>query len=109
MGFSPTTVSKMFKIGRTTLYRIMSRYNISSSSIYTDINDDDLDSLVSDIKQSHPHSGVSMVTGHLRSRGFHIQRYRIRECLRRIDPIAAHMRWGLAAHRRKYWVPGDYH
>ena len=36
-----------------------------SFSRYTDVSDSDLDTLVGDIRQRHPHSGQNLIQGHL--------------------------------------------
>ena len=43
--------------------------------------------------------------GALRSRGLRIQRWRVSDCIRRVDPIGTALRWRLVIHRRKYFVP----
>jgi hypothetical protein len=50
-------------------------------------------------------NGRRRLIGALRSRGLHIQRRRVSECLRRNDPVGTALRWRMTIHRRKYYVP----
>ena len=42
---------------------------------------------------------------YIRSRNIRVQRRRVRECLRRVDPIGTAFRWQPLIYRRKYSVP----
>ncbi|PFX19782.1 hypothetical protein AWC38_SpisGene15812 [Stylophora pistillata] len=44
--------------------------------------------------------------GALRSRGLQVQRWRVHEIMRKIDPVGTALRWNQVVHRRKYSVPG---
>lgn len=52
-----------------------------------------------------PDIGRRRFIGALHSRGIHIQRWRVIECLHRCDPIGTALRWRSTIKRRKYWVP----
>ena len=43
--------------------------------------------------------------GALRNRGIKVQRWRLRELMRELDPIGTALRWGQSICRRKYYVP----
>ena len=72
-----------------------------------EISDEDLTSLIKQIRQDTPYSGVSMMYGSLRARGLKVARERIRSTLRAIDPLSSALRWpaGLTK-RRPYSVAG---
>ena len=72
-----------------------------------EISDDNLTSLIKQIRQDTPYSGVSMMYGSLRARGLKVARERIRSTLRAIDPLSSALRWpaGLTK-RRPYSVAG---
>ena len=95
----------MFGIGRTTLYRRLDEWGMKSRR-YTDIDDEALEAVISDINRNHPHSGVAMIQGHLQSRGILVPRHKVRYALQHIDPINSTFRWGLVSQRRQYFVPG---
>ncbi len=82
------------------------RENDISVKIYTDISDTDLDSTIQSFKHDHPHCGLSLVQGHLLANNIKIQRRRIRESLRRVDPLGVNFRRQHAIHRRVYRIPG---
>jgi len=48
---------------------------------------------------------VQMVSGYLRASGLVVQRNRVRQSLKRIDPLGSACRWGKAVTRRTYSVP----
>ena len=51
-----------------------------------------------------------MMWGYLKSKGFDVQRQRVRDSLRRVDPQESQERWATAVHRRMYHVntPNSY-
>lgn len=51
-------------------------------------------------------SGICYVRGSLLSRGVVIQRQRVIDSLRRVDPISQSLRRIVRVQRRDYWVPG---
>ena len=52
-----------------------------------------------------PNIGQARLVGALRSRGLYIQRRRVRNCLRTLDPVGTVLRWRSTIYRRKYNVP----
>ena len=72
---------------------------------YSNINTDQLCQQVSHILQILPNAGETFVLGALRQRGVHIQRYRVREAIRLVDPLSRAMRRSVAVLRRVYNVP----
>ena len=50
----------------------------SQDAKYTDINDSDLDRVMSAIKQNYPNDGERLVTGHLAAQGIIIPRAKLR-------------------------------
>ena len=50
-------------------------------------------------------SGVSMVLGGCQSRGHVVQRHRVLESMRRVDPLSQLVRWRTRIYRRQYSVP----
>ena len=76
------------------------------------MTDDELDNIYHGIVTSTtssgpltPNLGRRRLIGALRSRGLHVQRRRVSKCLRRNDPVGTALRWRMAIHRRKYYVP----
>ena len=62
---------------------------------FTDISDRELDAAVRDFRSHHPHCGQVITHGYLNSIGIHVQRYRVRESIARVDPL------GSLLHRRQ--------
>ena len=71
---------------------------------YSSITDAELDDLVREITHLYPRCGEKSVSGRLHSRGIHVQRQRIRECLHRVDPVGIQDRIRHVLHRRTYQV-----
>lgn len=71
---------------------------------YSDITDDELDRIVSEIIQISPNAGETLVQGALRHRGLRIQRRRVRESILRVDPISRLLRRRQLIYRRRYQV-----
>ena len=69
------------------------------------MTDEALDIEVQSIHIRHSKAGSRIVEGILRSQGFLIQRQRIRDSLRRVDPQGTQERLRRALHRREYKVP----
>ncbi|CAC5397210.1 unnamed protein product [Mytilus coruscus] len=95
----------MFLVHRTTLWRRL-KYEEKNLVRHTMINDSELMSVMREIVNSQPHTGVSMMIGHLKAKGISVQQSRVRRTLRDIDPGSTLIRWGLTAVRRKYSVAG---
>ena len=64
-----------------------------------------LDEAVRDIKESHPAAGEVMFAGHLKARGIHVQRSRLRNSIHRIDPQGVVERRLHTIRRRTYHAP----
>ena len=71
---------------------------------YTDINDADLEQTITELNLRFANSGSKEMVAHLRIRGIHVKRERVRDQLRAIDPIGTAARWAKAIPRRTYHV-----
>ena len=105
LSFSWTSIALMLGVSRMTVYRRKREYGISSANC--SLTDSDLDACLRDIRRELPYSGEIIIMGRLRSMQYCIPRKRVRESLRRIDPLNTPLRWGRNRHtRRPYYVPG---
>lgn len=105
LSFSWTSICSMLGISRMTLYRRKREYGISS--VNCSMSDTELDTCLREIRKELPYSGEKIVIGRLRSMHCCVPRNRVRESLRRIDPLNAPLRWIGSHHRRRpYSVPG---
>jgi len=103
IGLSLTEISKRLKISRSTLYRHLEDTDLVG---YTDISDQDLDEVIVSYKRIHPHDGERMLIGHLRSLNIHLQRWRIRDSIHRVDPSGVRQRSIKLIQRRTYFSKG---
>ena len=102
--FTWKEISEALLISRTTLWRRVKECR-ASTKCHTDISDFDLDTVLRSLNNRFPHSGLSIIRGHLESLDLHVQRRRIIEALHRIDPLRS-QRWHTNIRRTPYCVPG---
>lgn len=74
-------------------------------SRFANITDLELDTYTCEINSLFPRCGVNLMLSRLRSSGIFVQRERVRESLRRIDPTGVVARCRRSLHRRVYSVP----
>ena len=93
-------IASLFTCSRRTIERRLLEFGITLHH-FTHISDVDLDQHFNSL---HPHSGERVVSGHLRSEGIRVQRERVRQSLRRVDPTGVELRARRVLHRRVYHV-----
>jgi len=90
--FSWEAIAGILQVSVSTLQRRRKEFGLSDSA-YSDISDDELDEIYRSITGSPttglltPNTERRRVIGALRRRGLNVQRWRIGECLRRVDPV----------------------
>ena len=94
-------------VSERTLHRRRIEYGIDAN--FSVITDDNLGAKIREILRLTPYSGERYVRGSLRGRNITVQRERVRESLRRVDPIGKNMRTRYAICRMVYNVPGPNH
>ena len=108
--FSWQKISKLLNVSISTIQRRRSEFGLEEEN-YSDITNEELDSIYHSLANNSgdnivtPNLGRRRFIGALRSRGLRIQRWRVSECIRRVDPVGTALRWRLVIHRRKYYVP----
>ena len=90
-GFRVEDIAIMFGCSKRTIERRLSEYQLSTRN-YSTISDVQLDDLIGQTSSVFPRCGEKMMYGRLRMQGIHVQRERIRESLRRVDPSGVHSR-----------------
>ena len=102
--FKVTDIAHILMISPRTIRRRIIQYDLEDAASYSDISDNDLDSISSNFVHHNPSSGLRSLEGILRSQGIRIQRQRVRESLMRVD-LRMHPRFGMLVRHRKYAVP----
>ena len=103
--FSLPDMAHMLNCSIRTVQRRLDHLGLTVSMRYSTITDTALDEQVRNIQCHHEDAGYRMVGGILRSTGYVVQRDRVRQSLRRVDPIGSENRLRRALHRRVYNVP----
>ena len=83
----------------------MAEHGLSIHSMYSEMTDEELDTIVHNIHQEFPMCGNRQMSGHLLSRGYRIQQQRIQESMWRVDPEGTLLRRLNVINRRSYSVP----
>ena len=103
LGFNCPKIA-VLGVSLSTIRRRMSEFGLSVTALYSSVTDQELDLLVSQIKDEFPNCGSRLMHGHMLSRGHRISQARIREALHRVDPEGVAIRWTSAVQWRKYAV-----
>ena len=110
--FSWQKIADMLQVSVSTIQRRRNEFGLDDKfESYSDITDDELDEIYFSITGNSsegpltPNIGRRRFIGTLRSRGLRIQRWRVSDCLHRVDPVGTALRWRMTIHRRKYFVP----
>lgn len=72
---------------------------------FTEISENKLTAVVQSVKSLTPNIGQSCMLDALRSKGQHVQRWRVREIMKNIDLVGTALRWNQVVYSRKYSVP----
>ena len=106
MHFSWVNIAQIIGISERTLRRWRQETGEDrSEERWSNISDEELTRIMTEISQRTSNVGETRMTGALRCRGIRVQRRRIRQILRDIDPLASALRWRRAVYRRRYSVP----
>uniref|UniRef100_A0A7M5XKU5 Integrase catalytic domain-containing protein n=2 Tax=Clytia hemisphaerica TaxID=252671 RepID=A0A7M5XKU5_9CNID len=107
--FTYADIARIFCVNAQTIRRRMREFNIDEDfKRYTDISDENLDSIVREITLSFPSTGIRNMKGFLASMDIRVTWERVRSSMWRTDPEgilnrSIHRR---LIHRRVYSVPG---
>ena len=93
-GFRWADIGRILGISEITLRRRRHEFGlpVGVGEDFSDISNDDLDEYVRKILEVTPSAGRRLVEGGLRQRELRIQRYRIQESIRRVDPVVSTLR-----------------
>ena len=104
--FSVVNMAALIGASVRTIERRLHEYGLSVRSMFSSMENED--QVIRSILLEFPNTGYRRMTGFLRSRGLRIQKRRIREAMRRVNPAGVLLR-ALelrTIHRRRYQVPG---
>ncbi|KAA8577364.1 hypothetical protein FQN60_004275 [Etheostoma spectabile] len=104
LGFSWMAISRMLSVNIRTLYNHRTQLGLLDYGSFTNISNEDLDRLITEVLRQTPGSGETYITGGLRGRGIRVERWRVRERLRIVDPVGRALRGRRAIQRRVYDV-----
>lgn len=78
-------IARCLRVSRRTVHRRMQEIGLSVREMYISLTDQELDAIIEGIKMQMPNAGYKMVSGHLVSMGYRVQRWRIVASMRRVD------------------------
>ncbi len=87
-------IATLLGVSRTTVYRRRQEYGMPTNDPSSVLRDQELEILLRDLRTELPYLGEALVMGRLRSLGYCISRQRLREAIRRTDPLNTPLRWG---------------
>lgn len=87
LGLPQETISKILGVSRKTIHHRMRECDLSVTSLYSSCTDEELGSLVSEIKSTMPNIGYRVVRGALIAKGHRVQWDRIRASMHRVDGL----------------------
>ena len=106
LGFTWNAVAQMLGVSDKTIRRRREEYNMSEhGGLFSDISDDEIDTLVKHGLEVSMNSGERMIMGWFRGIGIRIQRWRLRDAIARVDPVGRALRRKTVTKRRAYSVP----
>ena len=105
--FSAVDISSLLGVSVRTLERRLSEFGLRARST---VSDQALDNPMRNILTEFPNTGYRRMTGFLKARGLRIQQSRIREAMRRVNPVGVLLRALelCTIHRRRYQVCGPF-
>lgn len=102
LGYRWTSIASILNISVRTLFNHRAQLGLLANESFSNISDEELDSLIQQVLSATPNVGETYVSGSIRSRGLRVQRRRIRERLCVIDPVGRAIRRRQAIRRRIY-------
>ncbi|CAM4683970.1 unnamed protein product [Leuciscus chuanchicus] len=107
LGLPTQSIANLLGVSRATLFRRMNENNLSVRALYSTCTDEELDALVTEIKNSMPDSGYRMVRGTLLAQGHRVQWDRVCASMHHVDSVGVLSRMTnlRCIARRRYSVP----
>ncbi len=102
-GFRVRDIALILGCSKCTIERRMNELGLHSGD-YSTITDDELDYKIANFLSMHRLCGEKSISGLLRSEDCKVQRQRIRDSIRRVDPVGIELQSRITLHRRTYQV-----
>ncbi|CAG2233727.1 unnamed protein product [Mytilus edulis] len=99
--FKISDIEHLLQLSERTIYRQMAHFGLQKRN-FSDIDDDNLDNILSGIAVDFLRCGELMLREILKRKGIKVQRWRLREAIRRIDYDGTQERKTGRLHRRVY-------
>ncbi|CAC5377913.1 unnamed protein product [Mytilus coruscus] len=106
--FKISDIGNLLQLLERTIYRRMAHFGLQKR-VFSDIDDDNLDNILSGIVVDFPRCGESMLLEILKGKGIKVQRWRLRDAIHRIDYASTQERKTGRLHRRVYNVMAPNH
>ena len=103
VGFNKTQISRMLGVCARTITRRMNQYNLEGIQ-FSVLTDQELDRIVTEVQRQFPQSGYRQILAMLKCQGIYVKEHRLRDSLRRCDPLGSSLRWFATVKRRSYNV-----
>ena len=104
-GFRWNDVARILNVSSRTLRRRRHELGMQvEGRQYSELLDDQLDGIVGELLGRTPSAGLRLVQGSLNQQGLVVQRARILDSLRRVDPVSSSLRNARHIIRRRYNV-----
>ena len=84
--FTVKQMAMLLGVSERTIERRMQEFSISIRASYSNITQDELDSVVRETLSVLPNTGYKRMTGYLLARGLRMQQHKVRDSMRRVDP-----------------------
>ncbi|KAL0961755.1 hypothetical protein UPYG_G00331290 [Umbra pygmaea] len=107
LGLPAQSIANLLGVSRATLFRRMNENQLSVRALYSTCTDEELDALVTEVKNSMPDAGYRMVRGTLLAQGHRVQWDRVCASMHRVDSVGVFSRMTnlRCISRRRYSVP----
>ncbi|PIK54061.1 hypothetical protein BSL78_09042 [Apostichopus japonicus] len=104
-GYTSKDMARQLSCSPSFVYKKLAAFGLNVRKMYSTMTDEELDMKVSKLHADYPNSGQQMMKAYLEVDGAVVQRSRVRDSLRRVDPHSAAKRWSKTVKRRTYHVP----
>ncbi|KAF5274264.1 hypothetical protein FQR65_LT04382 [Abscondita terminalis] len=103
-GCTASSIANQLGCSQSTIYKKLYEFGMPMRARYSQISDNELKEVVSQIHEDHPNAGYIMMLSYLKARDIVVPRSKVRKALSLVDPIGTASRWSQSVKRRTYKV-----